>query len=111
MDNISNLTVTRNEKALLLHKLCFQHLDKKVVSSVAKSNHHQKKQLPLVVANATELENEIYLREKYEPVNNNSVLDKETNAINNGRESYEKADISNNDNNKKVCNQDGKDCK
>ena len=98
MENIS--IFSEDNKANLVHKLCFQQ-DKKIVSSVAKSKHHERKQLPPVVANIAEFESEIYLREKHVPVNGNSVLDKETNSINNSIESNTKTNVSNNGTEKK----------
>ena len=107
MENIS--IFSEDNKANLVHKLCFQQ-DKKIVSSVAKSNHHERKQLPPVVANIAESEKEIYLREKHVPVNGNSVLDKETNSINNSIDSNTKTNVSNNANEKK-CISEENDCK
>ena len=108
VDNIS--IFSEDDKANLIHKLCFQRQDKKIVSSVTKFNHHERKQLPPVVANFAEFENEIYLREKHVPVNGNSVLDKETNSINNSIESNTKTNVSNNGKEKK-CISDENDCK
>ena len=107
MENISNFLV--DNKADLVHKLCFQQ-DKKIVSSVAKSNHHERKQLPPVVANIAESEKEMYLREKHVPVNGNSVLDKETNSINNSIDSNTKTNVSNIANEKK-CISEENNCK
>ena len=108
MENIS--IFSEDDKANLLHKLCFQQQDKKIVSSVAKSNHHERKQLPPVVANIAEFEKEIYLREKHVPVNGNSVLDKETNSINKSIDSITKTNVSNNGKENK-CIPDANDCK
>ena len=107
MENIS--IFSEDNKANLVHKLCFQQ-DKKIVSSVAKSKHLERKQLPPVVANIAEFANEIYLREKHVPVNGNSVLDKETNSINNSKESNTKTNVSNNGTEKK-CIPHANDCK
>ena len=75
------MTGKRDVKNDFLHKLCFQDKNRNILSSAAKSNHPQKKELLPVISKSTENDNTIYLRKKNVSVNINSVFVKENNEI------------------------------